>query len=76
MIKKVIAGALLLTIGTTTAFACGGHHGGGHHGYRNYSYRPYNYSYSRCYNDANHDGVCDYCHYYRGGHSGYGYCIH
>ncbi len=74
MMKKVIAGALtLLTIGTTTAFACGGHHGGYHHS----GYRTYNHcSYTSCYRDANYDGVCDNCHYYSGGHrSGY-WCIH
>lgn len=69
--KKVIAGVLaVLTLGTTTAFACGGHHGGGHHGY----YRSYT-SYS-CYTDANRDGVCDNCHYYTSGHRNGYWCYH
>ncbi len=72
--KKIIAGALtLLTIGTTTAFACGGHHGGCHSSYN--GYRAYNNYYSHsCYTDVNHDGICDNCHYYSSGHRGGYWC--
>ena len=48
--------ALVLAVGATTAFACGGRHGMGSSAV---SYRPYSHSYSYC-ADVNCDGVCDY----------------
>lgn len=62
MKKCILAAALLLSVGVTGAFACGGHHGGGHRRY----YRSPSCSYcggaGHNYCDANGDGVCDnYC---------------
>ena len=64
MKKVILAAALLLSVGVTGAFACGGHHGGGgHHRY----YRSASCSYcggaGHNYCDANGDGACAYYHY-------------
>ncbi len=69
--KKIVAGVLaIMTIGCTSAFACGGHGGCGRYNRWYSSNRNYCYQYV----DANHDGVCDnygyHCHSgsYRGCH--------
>ncbi len=65
--KKIIAGALLLTMGTATAFACCGGHGSHHYSNRNINTGYYHYCV-----DANHDGVCDnYTYHHSGAYRNY-----